>query len=280
MRDRFTTAVTCAQSMTFLLFFLLAQGCVEIIDPETRELKFQDRTFTDLPSVTLVRRVIPQISTKIVGVLKRWEMEQVSSSKFGDANQIADLSCVINGIRRNFPEVDIVPTEIFWGRVAEQSESVELTELFTSPASSRWQELQMDVLIVAFHQIIDVERFYGEIIFIGAYHDIDRETAAFLAIDLWNKKVFHASEAVFEDNDGVGHYLFFPYAVETIASSDVCSMVGEAAGAAISNASLKSAPRVVVVAARDNPYHAAQAINREEERENERARLEKTEVKV
>jgi len=204
------------------------------------------------------------------------QVEEVSSSRFGNPDGEADLSCVITGMRVSFPDAHIVPTATFWEKAVAPDEVVELSELFVAPASIRWQALDLDVLVIAYHKIVDVQTDFVEGFVEGAYLDKDRETAAVVVIDLQNQKIIHASKITFEDVDFIAHFFFvIPFGLATIATSDPCNMVGEAAGAAITNTVPKPAPRVVVVAAGNNPYDSAQTVIREEEREREEARLER-----
>ncbi len=88
-------------------------------------------------------------------------------------------------------------------------------------------------------------------------------------------KIIHASKVIFEDDGFIGHVLVvIPIGMATVATSDPCNMVGEAAGAAITKTVPKPALRVVVVAAGNDPYDSAQTVIREEERESGPAMLE------
>jgi hypothetical protein len=251
-------------------------GCVDTVDPEITELELQSRISTDLPDVTLVRRVIPETGTKDVGFMLAWETEEVSSSEFGTPNDIADLGCIIEGIRESFREVNIVPTEMFWERMANQRESIELVELLSPPRKPQWQNLKIDVLVAAYHQTVDVESYAGGWIMFDVYGDIDDETAATLAIDLNSNKILQGSESTFKHKFAVGNaFVFIPLVNVTSASSSLCNNVGGATGAAIASTWSKSTPRVVVVAARNNPYTAAQVVIEKEKPARERAKLER-----
>ena len=130
----------CVQAVAVVLCALSLGGCVvvENKDPEYSEIDRQNLTLTNLSEITLVRRVIPEHSTKKAGFyVDLGQVEEISSSEFGEPNEIADLSCAIDGIRKSLPEVDIVPTEMFWERVAAQKEAMDLSELLTSPTSRR-----------------------------------------------------------------------------------------------------------------------------------------------
>jgi hypothetical protein len=245
-----------------VLAVLSIAGCVDIRDPETMTLEVSEASFSELPEITLVRRVIPRETTKKVGFFADpSETKEVTSSKFGAPNEIANLNCVIDGMRDSFPDVEIVPTETFWSHVAGLKEEMTLSKILSPPSSNKWQELHIDFLVAAYHEIADLEMFVYEAFAGGLYHDIDRETAATVVIDLPNRTVLNGSKAVFEDDDGVGHFSFvIPLVFVDIASSDPCKMVGQASGAAISSATLKPSPRVVVVAAGNDPYTVTQAV--------------------
>ncbi len=255
----------------WLIGCLFIAGCVNRVDPEMLELTLSDGALAPLPQISLVRHTVPETSTMTLNIYgSDSRVEEVSKSRFGDPDEEADLSCVITGMRDSLPDAHIVPTSAFWEKVVAPDEVVELSELFVAPALTRWQALDLDVLVIAYHKIVDVETFFMEAFVEGGYWDEDRETAALVVIGLQNQKVIPASKVIFEDDDFVGHvFIVIPFGGATVATSDPCNMVGEAAGAAIANAQLKSAPRVVVVAAGNDPYDSAQTVIREEEREKE-----------
>ena len=231
-----------SNTRTAILCVPWIQGCVAVVDkdPEYSEIELQNLTLTNPPEITLVRRVIPEHSTKKAGFyVDLGQIEEISSSDFGGPDDIADLSCAIDGIRKSLPEVDIVPTEMFWERVAAQKEAMDLSELLTSPTSRRWEELRVDFLVVAYHQIVDVEEFFTEVVLFGGYRKESLETAAILVFDLRNQKIVHASKVIFEDEDGYARQLFvFTIGYVSTATSDPCNVAGEQAGAAAS----RSAP--------------------------------------
>ncbi len=264
------TTLIKLRRMVLSVCLLSIAGCVIRVDPEMLELALSDGAVTRLPQISLVRHTVPETSTMTLNIYgSDSRVEEVSKSRFGDPDEEADLSCVITGMRDSLPDAHIVPTSTFWEKVVAPDEVVELSELFVAPALTRWQALDLDVLVIAYHKIVDVKTVFAEGLVTGVYADEDRETAALVAIDLRNQKIIHASKVIFEDDGFIGHVLVvIPIGMATVATSDPCNMVGEAAGAAIANAQLKLAPRVVVVAAGNDPYDSAQTVIREEERES------------
>ncbi len=256
------TILIMLRRMVFSVCLLSIAGCAVRLDPEMLELTLSDGALAPLPQISLVRHTVPETSTMTLNIYgSDSRVEEVSKSRFGNPDEEADLSCVITGMRVSLPDAHIVPTATFWEKAVAPDEVVELSELFVAPASIRWQALDLDVLVIAYHKIVDVQTDFVEGIASGLYVDKDRETAALVVIDLQNQKIIYASKVTFEDVDAIGHFLIvIPFGLATIATSDPCNMVGEAAGAAITNTVPKPAPRVVVVAAGNNPYDAAQAV--------------------
>jgi hypothetical protein len=273
LKDALYMRVRIAAALV-VLTFLGSAGCVVSVDPAVSTL---DTSISGLPEITLVRRVTPERRTKETQIYwGAWQTEGATGSEFGGATDVADLSCVAEGLRKDHPEIEVVPTQTFWNQVAGGKDEITLSELFTSPLSNRWRELQIDVLVVAYHTVGDVKIIAAEIIMEGFYSYENRETAAVLAVDLRTRKGIHASQVILEQGVALYHFLVVPLPIVRNASSDPCRTIGEAAAQAISITDLPSAPRVAVVAAGSNPYHAAQVVwgkELEQQRQAEQERL-------
>ena len=184
------------------------------------------------------------------------ELDSRHRSKFGEADDIADLTCVIDGLQRALPEAKVVSTATFWETVAPATPRLALAQLLKPPWSTRLASLELDYLVVAYHQIADKKS--GLVVIIGqaVLVNEDLETAAVIAVDLRKRQVTHASRAIFEDDDTAGLLLVIPIVIDTIATSDPCEMIGTQAGAAIGEGDVDLAPRMTVVAAASDPYTA------------------------
>ena len=239
-------------------------SCVIKTDPTTSSL---DATISETPSITLVRRVTPEHSTKLIEAYGlEWQEATVSSSQFGAAGSLADPSCVVNGLKKQIPSVEIISTALFWDRVAGSAEEMTLADFFSSASRNQWKTDQPDILIIAYHNIVDVENKFGEVVITGGYSDKDKETASVVVVDLRNENVVHASETAFEHYEAVEHHLIvIPLAGSIVPSSNPCEIVGENAGQAIAQLTWNSPPRVTVVAAGNNPYRAVREIYWEEQ---------------
>lgn len=208
--------------------------------------------------ITLVRKATVEIATKTVAAhpVKR-QVDALSRSKFGAPGEIADLGCVLDGLRAQSPAVEIVPTASFWEEVAAPDGAMSLLRLFRTDKALRLKALDIDFLITAYHQRFDVKSGGGEMVIVGGYTDEDREVAAAAVIDPSAGTVLNAVQFVYEREMVVSHAaIIVPVVWGTYASSDPCTMIGEASADVIAQAADNRAPRVLVVAAKDNPYVA------------------------
>ena len=236
-------------------------GCVTQATPDTWNLKIQDDAPPPLPNLSLVRRVVPEVSTKSY---TGWNLKtndtvpEVSESRFGDPDEEADLSCVYDGLKEELPDIDIVSTTTFWEQIAAPYDTIKLSELFVAPQVDRLSASQADVIVIAYHTDVDVESTKMESLIEGAYSDTDRETAAIIVIDLHRKAIIHASKISFEDSYFIYHFVTIPFGFFTLDPPNICNTVGRQAGAAIAEAMPGRPVRALVVVAGEDPYEAAQ----------------------
>jgi hypothetical protein len=234
-------------------------GCVTQATPDTWNLEIQDDEPPPLPNISLVRRVVPEISTKSYS---RWNFQtndlvrEVSESQFGDPDEEADLSCVNIGLKKALPDIDIIPTTTFWEQIAAPHDTIRLSELFVAPQVDRLSASQAEVIVVAYHTEVDVESTRMESLIEGVYTDKDRETAAIIVIDLHRKAIIHASKISFEDSYFIYHFVTIPFGGFTLDPPDICNTIGRQAGAAIAEAMPGRAVRALIVVAREDPYEA------------------------
>ena len=236
-------------------------GCVTQATPDTWNLEIQDDAPPLLPNLSLVRRVVPEVSTKSY---TGWNFQtndlvrEVSESRFGDPDEDADLSCVNTGLKKALPDIDIVPRTTFWEQIAAPHDTIRLSELFVAPQVDRLSASQAEVIVVAYHTEVDVESTKMESLIEGAYSDTDRETAAIIVIDLHRKAIIHSSKISFEDSHFIYHFVTIPFGGFTRDPPDICNTIGRQAGTAIAEAMPGRPVRALVVVAGKDPYEAAQ----------------------
>jgi hypothetical protein len=234
-------------------------GCMTRATPDTWNLEIQDGAPQPLPNLSLVRSVVPEAGTKSrKGVFSDDNVPVVSESRFGDPDEVADLSCVNIGLKEALPGINIVPTTNFWEQVATPGDVIELSELFDAPQVDWLSASRADVIVIAYHTKIDLETWLVTDLFFSTIYDkTDNETAAIIVIDLDRKAIIHGSKISFEDNSYFGYIFYVPVGGFTRDPPNICNTVGRQAGAAIAEAMPGRAVRALVVVAGEDPYEAA-----------------------
>jgi len=236
-------------------------GCVTQATPDTWNLEIQDDAPPLLPNLSLVRRVVPEVSTKSY---TGWNLKtndlvrEVSESQFGDPDEDADLSCVNTGLKKALPDIDIVPTTTFWEQIAASHDTIRLSELFVAPQVDRLSASQAEVIVVAYHTEFDIETTNMFALIHAGFSKTDKERAAIIVIDINRKAIIHASKITFEDTDAFGWMMAIPVWRFTLEPPDICNTIGRQAGAAIAEAMPGRPVRALVVVAGKDPYEAAQ----------------------
>jgi hypothetical protein len=244
-------------SIFLLLASQLLAGCVDRVEPTSSELDVAGTAFIDPPDITLTRNVSLEHGTKTVRVYIPVETETVGRSRFGAPDTLANLQCVVDGFRKVVTGAEILPAAIFWNSVADERDEIKLSDLyFDSSLATRLKDKSIDVLVAAYHYEFDRETVAVETVLHGIYLDMNRQVAAAATIDLKSKKILHASMVTVDEETGFGHVFIWPIAGGVRATSDPCAMIGEAASHGVGNYVSKPAPRVVVVAAKNNPFEA------------------------
>ncbi len=246
---------------------LMLSACVDKVDPVFSAVELESREQSALPQLTLARRVVPVHTTKTVTAwVGERRVEEVSSSRFGGVGKVAKPKCTVEGLRRALPDATIVPTQAFWERVAAPEETIELSRVFAQPALARLQELDVDVLVAAYHQLIDVESFFSELVMAGGVSHDKREVAAVAVVEIETERLIHVTRAVYSDSDAFGHIFFVvPMGRFTVPSSRPCESTGEQAGTAIRASVTEPDPRIVVVATESDPFTAATSMAEHDE---------------
>lgn len=236
-----------------LIAALLLSGCVETKEPETTAIDDTDLFIADLPELTLVRRVIPEKTSKRTGGEYK---ETTTTSKFGSAGEIATFNCVIKGLRSVLPKIEIVQTEIFWKNIAHPEEKISLAEIFEPPYVNEIYNLNIDYIIIVYHKIAEKMEGGFFIVFSGMYGSEEHEYASELTIDVPNLTALNSSNISAEKQELIGFVTVYPLLVHTRLSSDPCELTGEISAASITNHAHSPSPRVLIIASKTSPYDA------------------------
>ena len=172
-----------------------------------------------------------------------------ATSNFGKEHEIANVECIIAGLSGVFEQSSIITNAQFWESIGEGIDTLNLTLLFDEQYSYALKSLELDYLVVADHQRIDVGSYFHERITDGFFIDEDKEAAATVTIDIKNKRVLNATEIDAGHFKAVGHFLFYiPVALHTYPDEDPCNMAGRIAADAITQSiTTGKAPRIAVV---------------------------------
>lgn len=228
-------------------------GCVFPARPDTWSLESQDDA--PLPNLLLVRHVVLEhgwVSRRASG--RDYTVGVESESRFGNSDEEADLSCIYTGLKETLSGIEIIPTTTFWEQVGAPHDVIELSELFVVPKSDRLRALEADVIVIAYHNKIDVEDKNVERIVAGGYFNVDKETAAIIVIDLKHKKIIHGSKITFEDGSVFYHLGPVPLIwAFTLDPPDMCNTVARQAGTAIAETMPGRAIRALVVVSGEDP---------------------------
>jgi hypothetical protein len=265
-------------------YLVLITGCTIPAVPLQSNLEIRDDT--QLPNISLVRRVLPEAGKEYRErhpmFSSNYYADVESESQFGNPDEDADLSCIYTGLKDSLPGIDILSSKTFWEQVATPHEVVELSELselFVGPQLDRLHALQTDILVIAYHARINVENTKMETLIAGAFDNKDKETAAIIVVDPNRKSIIHGSRITFEDEYFFYHILIFPVIwAYTPDPPDICNTVARQAGIAIAETMPDSPIRALIVMATEYPIAAVQSETenraREEKFAQELAKLE------
>lgn len=238
-------------------------GGLESEEPNVATIQEERLILASLPDVPLVRRVDLTMSPEEMRVGTKDQPIKGVSSKFGEAGEVADLSCVIDGLRRALPRSEIVPAERFWATVVGEGEEVRLPALFEPPLAARWHDLDVAFLVAAYHRELDTSEGLFSYVLASGYSHSSHQVAAEVTVDVPNQTALGATRAKADELGIYGHVLVYPVIASESAASEPCELMGERSGAVILANSASVSPRVLILAAGRNPYNAAKAASSE-----------------
>jgi len=209
-------------------------------------------------NIVLARQVVLESGKKKKSILlSEKTVDVTATSNFGKEHDIANFDCIVAGLRVVRQDPIIIPPSMFWETVGRDKDTLNLTSLFDEPYSRVVKILDLDYMVIAYHQLFDDESVFMEHYAAGLIGDKNRDNAAAVTIDMKNKRVIDAIDVDAENVILVGHtVVIIPFAIIRYPEENPCQLAGRRAAEAISRSlTTNKKPRVVVVAAQMNPYY-------------------------
>lgn len=246
-------------SRLLLIVFLdfLLCSCFGGVQPTVHNLESEKSDDLRMKNIILTRRVVLERGEKTVEIYhSERSIDETASSKFGREDEFTNVDCIVAGLRNVMKNSMIVTPAEFWEGVGVDTEALNLTSLFNEPYSRTATILDLDYIIVAYHQLFDAESIFWEDYITGMIGDRNIETAATVTVDMKEKRVIDATRVDGIHTKAVGHGgLFIPFAIFTYPEESPCQLAGKHAGEAITQSlTTNKIPRIAVVAAEKNPH--------------------------
>ncbi len=237
---------------------LVPGGCfTRTVRPTVQSLDLEQANPGRINDLVMTQRVVLERRQEKVGrYASEKSVERVSTSRFGKEHDIASLECFITGLRDVLPDLNITSTGTFWDRVGKQTDTLHLMALFDAEHASAVETLELDFLVLAYHQRIDLESFFMEAIAEGGYSNIDLEVAAAATVDMEKRRMIDAIQIEARHETHMGHAVaVIPLGARVRPDEDPCLIAGRHAAAALSGPVSGDRPlRIAVVASTTNPY--------------------------
>jgi hypothetical protein len=243
--------------MIFTYIGILLCGCTNTAPLTIHDLDLEQSDSSRINSLILTKRVVLERGIeKVERYASVTSKEVTATSRFGKEDEIANVECIVTGMREVIESPTIIPTYEFWKSVGSTIDTLNLELLLEEHYLHIINSLGIDYLVLAYHQQIDVESFFLEAIAEGGYTNTDREVASTVTIDMKNKRVIDAFEVKALHNLIVGHAVFvIPLVASVKPDEDLCHLAGRQAAEAIPlSLSAMPKPIIAVVAAKTNPY--------------------------
>lgn len=225
--------------------------------PTVHDINPEEYDASRMNNIVLSRKVVLESGKEKKGFfLSEKTVDVTATSNFGKENDIANIDCIVAGLRNVLQDPVIIPPTKFWETVGKNKDTLNLTSLFDERYSHVVKILEIDYMVVAYHQLFDEESVFMEWYAAGLIGDKNRDNAAAVTIDMKNKLVIDAIDVDAENVKAVGHTVFIiPFAIIRYPEESPCQLAGRHAAEAISRSlTTNKEPRIVVVAAQMNPY--------------------------
>ena len=141
----------------------------------------------------------------------------------------------LGGDRNAAPQIEIIPTERFWAALGADTEEIPaISDLFAGSETDALNETGADILVIAYHQVVDLEDGFLEVVLEGGVEDGDRVTVAVAVLNVANRKLIHVAQSEYENLFIALHFfVVVPAARFTEPNFEPCEFLGEQAGDAI-----------------------------------------------
>gem|GEM_PF-6976712 len=232
-------------------------GCIYGVPPNVHDMELENLDDSRIDSVVLTKRVVLERGTKIIAKYSsETTVDEISTSHFGTEHEIANVDCIVAGLRSALKDPTIISPVEFWEIVGAGKDTINLTSLFDESYSYVANVLNLDYVIAAYHQIFDMRSGFYEAFLFGFIGDTNKSIAATITVDMMNKRVIDAIEVDFEHFSLVGHTgVVIPFALISYPEENPCLMAGRHAAEAISRSVADNkSPRIAVLVSAENPY--------------------------
>jgi len=185
---------------------------------------------------------------------KKYE-DVTASSNFGLENEFANVDCIVEGMEEITRKITIIHPNEFWDSLGADVEALSLTSLFAEPNHQNMSALNLDYLVIVYHQIIDASSVAGDNIAVGIYGEEDREIASAVTVDIGRMQIIDAIELEGSHHQVFGHIIIVPLIMIGHPEEEICNMIGKHTAKIISKSQkYNRQPRVAIIIAKDNPY--------------------------
>lgn len=233
-------------------------GCTGTLPTRVHNLDLNKLNVAETDDLVLTRRVVlesGQASLRSIYVFGTRYRDVTATSDFGAESEIANVNCMIAGLRDISPDSNIISTADFWKAIGDDVDTINLAELFSGKYAKVINDLNLDYLIIAYQYLIDKDFAFHEDIIHGGYTDTDCEVAAAVSVDMRNKRLISAAEVIAEHVSMKMHILVIPFVGVSQSDERPCVVAGKRVLEGIRQSlGVKTFTRIAVVAATNNPY--------------------------
>ena len=243
----------------FLIIILGLQlcGCVsDKVQPTVHDIGLGKSDLWLKGDLVLTKRVDRTSGKEQSTMNYRTKDSNTTATSSSDNNDLSsDLNCIVVGVRDVLRDASLITPKEFWEGIGEEKDTLSLSDIFDENYSHPIYNLDLDYLIVAYHQLIRKKSAFSEAVFEGGYSATDGEVAAAVTVDIKHKRIIDATEVDAEYHTLMLHIAFVPFIATEDPKEKPCLITGRrAAEAILQTHETTNALRIAVVAAKANPY--------------------------
>lgn len=249
---------------TFSVYFvcLMHCGCISGVHPSVQEMDLsEEEKTTFLVNHTVISRKVKLergVAHKEIFISDKY-VDVPATSSFGKEGEIANVDCIVSGIREVSEDLVVIYPVEFWKHVGERINKLELSELLTDHYTYIKTALALDYVVIAKHQKFDLATAAMEFLAEGLYTNKSKEVAEALTVDMKSGRVVDSIEVSYQSSLLIGHAVFvIPLVGVNYAIEAPCQLAGRhAAEVILRSQSEHRKPRVAVVAGYWTPFISA-----------------------